>query len=395
MLANFADSERANGEFDAAAADFNRAVEILDQLVSTQVIRSDYPLYGYVLNSLTGILDQRKQYGKSEEILTRAKDIDEKTLGESHPTFATVLDNLGALYLNTNRPSLAKPLFERALTIQENALGLCHPERATVLNNLSKYYFQMGNINTAEALLQQARCIYENIQGAQSELGITYNNLGQLYSTVGKMDLAEKYLKKAIEQLKPRKSQRPLDYTVSLTNLGDLYRKRGRFKEAEPLLRESVDIRDRIPGLAPEGMIEVLAPYGGLYFVQNDFGHALPLWERALRIAEQPQAPGILLAQSLNNLGELYRRMGNFAAAEPLLKKAYEMWPSLGLEESDRMLLTCDHYAALLEQKGMTAQATEIKEREAHIKEQLSKRMKVAEQVISYPTCQVACSIPQ
>jgi len=66
--------------------------------------------------------------------------------------------------------------------------------------------------------------------------------------------------------------------------------------------------------------------------------------------------------------------MGKLAEAEPLLKRAYELWPQLGLEETDGMLRTCERYATLLTQLGRNAEASAVSDRAKQIQQKLNSR---------------------
>ena len=214
----------------------------------------------------------------------------------------------------------------------------------------------------AERLLKRALAIVERDTIYERQFAAVCNNLGGLYAETGKLDLAESYLTKAIKA-REHTGGDMLEYTKSLINLGDLYRREQRFAEAEELLRKAFRLRDESPGVSTEALVVALAHFGGLFFVEGKYQQAEPYWRRALDLTDRrPTSRNlqIALAQSLNNLGALYRRMGKLDEAEPLLKRAYELWPQLGLEESDSMMRTCGHYSALLNELGRTNEAKTI-----------------------------------
>src|SRR6185503_4560830 len=110
-------------------------------------------------------------------------------------------------------------------------------------------------------------------------------------------------------------------------NLGVLFRIQKRFADAELLLSKALKLRQESPGIGTQSVVEGLAQLGGLFFVQEKYEQALPYWRLALKLTNQPSGSRniqVLYAQSMNNLGALYLKMGNLADAEPLLKGAYE-----------------------------------------------------------------------
>jgi tetratricopeptide (TPR) repeat protein len=266
------------------------------------------------------------------------------------------------------------------LSIRERAFGPDHPIAAQALNNLGAYFVNLRNFTQAETHLERARAIFEArlaLEGNESYenwLADVYNNLGGLYVATVKFEMAEKNLIKAMKIWEVRPGE-VYKYTASLINLGDLYRRETKFAVAEPLLQKALQVRENGKGISDQAVVEALSSYGGLFFVQGQHDKALPYWEKALRLTDKPAPPPnmrILLAQSLNNLGALYRRMGRLEESHELLKRAYELWPQLGLGDSDRMLRTSEHYAAVLTQLGRNAEAKTVGDNAARIRKKLS-----------------------
>jgi tetratricopeptide (TPR) repeat protein len=208
------------------------------------------------------------------------------------------------------------------LSIWEQAFGADHPMAARAHNNLGFYFLNQKNYTKASTNLERARSIFEarlaleSNDSYESWLADVYNNLGGLYLATAKFEMAEKNFIKAMEIWEVRPGE-VYKYTASLINLGDLYRRQAKFAAAEPLLQKALQVRENSKGMSDQAIVEALSSYGGLFFVQGQHDKALPHWEKALRMTDKPTAPPnmrILLAQSLNNLGALYRRMGRLEA---------------------------------------------------------------------------------
>jgi len=188
--------------------------------------------------------------------------------------------------------------------------------------------------------------------------------------------MAESHLITAIE-LRDGVSSQIDEYTKSQINLGALYRNEKRFAEAEELLRKALKLRQESSGIGTQSVVEALTQLGGVFFVQEKYEQALPFWHKAFELTDQPSAPRNILflsAQSMNNLGALYLKMDNLEEAEPLLKRAYELWPRLGLEETTDMLRTCERYATLLTQLGRNTEASAVSDRAKQIQQKLNSR---------------------
>src|SRR5919199_1249655 len=97
----------------------------------------------------------------------------------------------------------------------------------------------------------------------------------------------------------------------------------GQYAAAIPLAERALAIREKLLGQEHPDFAESLNNLGELYRLQGNYTQAEPLFQRALAIREKvlgQQHPDF--AESLNNLGELYRLQGNYTQAEPLFQRA-------------------------------------------------------------------------
>lgn len=380
VLIGLGATKRGDGDFAGAEIEFKTALAQITTLINARAISPNHPIIGSLHNEMYGLFERADKYVEAERHILLAKDVWEESLGKLHPKYGTAINNLASIYFSTARPAATLPLLQEVLSIRERAFGPDHPMAAQALNNLGAYFVTQRNFTQAETDLERARSIFEarlareSNESYESWLADVYNNLGGLYVATAKFEMAERNFLKAIKiwEVMPGEVNK---YTRGLINLGDLYRRQGKFTDAEPLLRKALQVRESSKGVSDQAVVEALSSYGGLFFVQGQHDKALPHWEKALRITDKPAAPAnmrILLAQSLNNLGALYRRMGRLEESHALLKRAYELWPQLGLGDSDRMLRTSEHYAALLGQLGRNAEAKTIADNAERIRKKLS-----------------------
>lgn len=351
VLINLSAAQLENGELENAASGFEKALRSLNQLVKNRIINQDHPIFARWHNEYAGVFDRRQKFTEAEEHFNQAKAILQKLYLDKHPLFASVLNNLAVMYAHSNKHKLVKALLDQALFIRQSALGEAHPDVARTQISLGAFFTQQGDFAEAESRFNIALNILKDKPAYNPDLANLYNNWGGLSLKMGKPEKTEEYFKMALELRKKFKTQRPIDYTQSLINLADFYTRSQRFKDAEPLFEEALQIREKIPKIAPQAIAEVLLPYGLLYARQGKKDQTLGYWKRALELTDiTPETA--LLARSLNNLGELYRQMGRLNDSEPLLRRAYEMWPRLGYGGSDDLVITCIHYKDLLNQLG-------------------------------------------
>ena len=91
-------------------------------------------------------------------------------------------------------------------------------------------------------------------------------------------------------------------------------------------IRQALAIRKKVLGEEHPDTAASLNNLGGLYRSMGDYAKAEPLYSRALEIRKKvfgekhPQT-----AQSINNLAALYDATGDYAKAEPLFRQALEI----------------------------------------------------------------------
>ncbi len=87
-------------------------------------------------------------------------------------------------------------------------------------------------------------------------------------------------------------------------------------------------------------------------------------YQRSLAIRENalgPEHPDV--AQSLNNMAELYLARGRYAEAEPLHKRALAIWEKAVGPKHPHVAASLENYAALLRMLNRVAEAVTLEDR--------------------------------
>jgi len=104
-------------------------------------------------------------------------------------------------------------------------------------------------------------------------------------------------------------------------------------------------------------------------YKQGQYSEATKVTKEALKVAEEtfgPDHPDV--AQSLNNLVELYRAQGKYAQAEPLYKRALTIWgKSLGPDHPD-VATVLENMAGFYKNIGKGDEAKKLGERAKRIR---------------------------
>ena len=135
------------------------------------------------------------------------------------------------------------------------------------------------------------------------------------------------------------RSSRVSDLLIGLLTSADPYRTPDpNDPDAQSPLDLAVQRIDKEMTGEPELQARMLTMVGRTYLRMGLYPKALPLLERALALGRAAFGAGhATLAQSLNDLGVLYREQGNLPAAEPLLRESLgrcASWPGSGWARS-------------------------------------------------------------
>ncbi len=206
--------------------------------------------------------------------------VDEKSRPESE-SLANDLYNVGSAYQDLHRLAEAEPYYQRSLKIHEKISGPDHLDVASVVNSLAELYRTQGKFSAALPMYQRALKINEQAYGPDHpEVAINLNNLGLYYANLGQ------------------------------------------FSEALPLFQRAADIRDKT--LGPEHPLTAHSQnaLGGVNSDMGNYAEALQHYRALWRFSKKRWVRKRRYRLMLDNLGELYFRMGNYADGLPPLRRA-------------------------------------------------------------------------
>ncbi len=178
----------------------------------------------------------------------------------------------------------------------------------------------------------------------------------------GEFDKAERLLNEASDTdvaaakaMQANANNRLLSAAAAKAEAGDV-------KYTQLAYREAAAYYQKAAQLVPLGEDAVLAGYlnqqGTTLHSAGQYSEAQPPLEHALAIREKalgPKHPDV--AQSLNNLAELYRTQGQYAKAEPLFKRSLAIREKALGPEHPNVATSLENYATLLRKLDRTAEA--------------------------------------
>jgi tetratricopeptide (TPR) repeat protein/predicted Ser/Thr protein kinase len=155
-----------------------------------------------------------------------------------------------------------------------------------------------------------------------------------------------------------RASQEVTAFLVRLFEGSDPTLARGGSLTAQELLDEGVArLRSDLAG-EPEVRARLLHAMGASYVALGLYGRALPLAEEALRLRRQTlPAKSPEVAESMDQLGEIFRLEADFVGAEPLLRDALAARRARLGPDDPAVIQSLGHVGRLYEDEGLFARA--------------------------------------
>jgi tetratricopeptide (TPR) repeat protein len=240
-----ANAEKEMGNDDAAAADYTRAIAVLERerKVPTPQLAGLYGEFG-------AIRHHQKQDGEARALYQRAIAMDDVLFGKDSLDSASWFNNLAVLESDAGNLELALGLLDRVLGIKERVHGPDHPSVAVSLINQSTVDILLGHPRTAEERLRRAAKILTTSKGADHpDLVAVYTNLGAALREQGQLQQADDSFGRAlrIAQLRLRRDHPWLSSLLSERGTNDLRRRRWRAAKADFERALEVDAANKAP----------------------------------------------------------------------------------------------------------------------------------------------------
>ena len=259
----------------------------------------------------------------------------------------------------------AEPVFRRSLSLTEDIKAspnsLCDR-----LSELASNLEVQNKRREAESLERRSMAILEKEKDIDprildAHLSLLANNLYQL----GKYDESEPLMRRLLTLSERDIKSNPNLVVDRLWRLAaNLHQQHKNPAEENLLYKRSVAITETLPGNEID-FAEKIQQLGTNYLNNGLHIEAEALFKRAMVLAEKSQAPERLtvISTSLSELVRSYESIGNYASAEPLLRRSLAICES---EDKSETKLVADRLVALannLEQQGRYIEADPLRRR--------------------------------
>jgi tetratricopeptide (TPR) repeat protein len=142
------------------------------------------------------------------------------------------------------------------------------------------------------------------------------------------------------------------------SELGIRYARSGRLDEAEGLFKKSIALLEKTVGPIHPDLANSLNNLAELYRIQNRGTEAEALHQRILAIRERtlgPNHPDV--AKSLNNLALIYHAQKRYAMAETYYRRAISIWEKTPPADPSELAMSLNNLATLYSAEGRYSEA--------------------------------------
>uniref|UniRef100_A0A7I4B6M8 Kinesin light chain n=1 Tax=Physcomitrium patens TaxID=3218 RepID=A0A7I4B6M8_PHYPA len=232
--------------------------------------------------------------------------------------------------------------------------------------------------STADNMEQEVQLVEDSLQSSNQASNPhtarwrIYTDMGRDLFSQGRLDEAEKYFVRALEEAKKGFGDRDPHVASSCNNLAELYRMRKEYAKAEPLFLESVQRLEQALGPMHESVAFALHNLAGTYLQQHNYELARTCYERSLKIKERKLGPNHPeYANTMFHLAEVLRLQGNNVDAEHLIRDSLRILEEGGVGHSQQAVRRMSRLAEILVHSGKLQEAEILQRKILHILEML------------------------
>ena len=315
-LSQLGDTIRHEGRYAEAEPLLRRSVAIREKAYGP-----NGPAVANSLNNLALALEALNKSDEAEKCFLRAIDIAGGDASDKGGRESRYMGNLSALYRRQQRLPEAQKLGEQAVAVREKALGADSLEMVYELENLVDTYAAENRYDAAEPLARRVLAIQEKRLGADNpQFAGESVRLGNVLMGERKFTDAEAVFRRALTAIEARFGPDHLQTAAYVENLARCEYRSGLYAEADPLYRRAIEIRRSHLPEAAARFATLENNYAVFLRAEGRYKEALALLE-GINTADERKQPSSVW---LENLADVYARLGYYSKAEPLLLQSMD-----------------------------------------------------------------------
>ena len=280
------------------------------------------------MNDLGLLLEAGGEFEAAEAMYRRSAEAHHEAFGNNHPATSAARANLAGMLALRGEAASAAALLERSVGVIRAAYGPRHDDTARLHNRLGEIYEVLGRFEKAEEQYLAALAGWEEPSPSR---GQALTDLGRLEGVREDFAAAATTLAEAVRTLESAQPGFAAEFAEALDSYGSVLRALGRLDEAERTLRKALAIREQELGASHPDVALTLVGLAGVLHLRGDLAQAKPLYRNALAIQEETLGPAHPdVGETLYNLAHLAQALGDteaardgFARSAEILSEAY------------------------------------------------------------------------
>ncbi|KXB97806.1 MAG: hypothetical protein AA908_05225 [Chlorobi bacterium NICIL-2] len=324
-----AESKAVLGYAAAANAEFERAVEQLEDALTSYAQLGNRDDAIHVASTLAGLYFKLSRFDKALLHLHNALSLCEQS--NIVQPLAALHSNIASIYQELGQLDLALEHYLKALDIKEQH-GKAPVSIAVTINNIASVYFRLGHFETALDYTQQALAWLEH-EGQEQELLATLENMGRIFLSMQRYDEALEYLSKALS----RAYRIGAEYNIAMAIflIGKVHRARGDSATALSYLAMALSLFRKLN--AQSEVSYVLDAIAQCYRLHNAPRRALRYYKQAIEVARQTQST-LLEAELAENVSQILEELGHYQTALVFFRRSTELRRRILADDAQKLI---------------------------------------------------------
>jgi tetratricopeptide (TPR) repeat protein len=300
--------------------------------------------------SLAVALDQLGRFDESAELLQQALAWFRENEGESHSLTLGAMEALARTEQSRGNWDQAYRLYTRVIEGHRQHSGAQHPSLADALFNFGTALTNQRLFEEAEAHLREALAIQEHVYGPDHMAGARV--MGRLAAAIdnqGRRDEALAMEQKALALYEMNGETDTVHFAWALHAYANMLLSAGRCTDARAAEDRAVEILSRVYGADSDRTLTGRHMQALIAIRCGDIQRAIAINKGVLADRERLLPPGHPdIAVSAFNMGFFYRDGGELEEAEPAIKRAMEIYSTMGESGDDLRNMGYSNLAQLL-----------------------------------------------
>lgn len=250
----------------------------------------------------------------------------------------------------------------RCLDLLESSLRPDHPEVISANIRLISQMLYLGEND--EATLRAERLVEASVRALgrrHPSTGYSLYLLGECRLRAGRLEDAERLFTESIAAYSLDDPHCPVEATDPLRSLASIYLRRKEFAKAEPMFRQAMELRVGQYGEVDRRSIAAIGDLGRMYMKAGDAAAAEELVRRALAAAEKLRAGVSETAALRRDLSYILVKQRRFADAEPYSRQDFPDDPARHAGPALSLTLALNHAGCLMEIGELDAAEHELR----------------------------------